>query len=99
MNAAACPPALPTLRRVTAGFAVAVVAVEYRVATDVAPLSGVAIGGAMELHRLADDAGAGRRRRVDLQVAFGSVAAGVGQAEQACELLVGPHRDRGCRRP
>ena len=39
MNAAAWPPAAPTLRMVTAGFAVAVLALEYSVATAVAPLS------------------------------------------------------------
>ena len=35
MKAAAWPPLVPTLRSVTAGFAVAVVALEYSVATAV----------------------------------------------------------------
>ena len=39
MNAAAWPPLEPTERSVTAGFAVAVVAFEYSVATAVAPFS------------------------------------------------------------
>ncbi len=39
MNAAAWPPFEPTLRSVTAGFVVAVVAFEYSVATAVAPFS------------------------------------------------------------
>ena len=36
MKAAAWPPSAPTARSVTAGFAVAVVALEYRVATATA---------------------------------------------------------------
>ena len=39
MNAAACPPLLPTLRSVTAGFVVDVVAFEYSLATRLAPFS------------------------------------------------------------
>ena len=39
MNAAAWPPLPPTLRSDTAGFGVAVVAFEYRLATACAPLS------------------------------------------------------------
>ena len=39
MNAAAWPPEVPTLRSVTAGFVVAVVAFEYSVAIVCAPLS------------------------------------------------------------
>ena len=57
VNAAAWPPLLPTARMVTAGFVVAVVAELYSVATAVAPDERVAVGGAVELHRLADDAG------------------------------------------
>ena len=38
MNAAACPPEEPTWFRVTAGFAVASLALEYSVATVAAPL-------------------------------------------------------------
>jgi hypothetical protein len=39
VNAAACPPAPPTARTVTAGLAVAAVAFAYSVATGVAPAS------------------------------------------------------------
>jgi len=42
VKAAACPPLVPTLTRETAGFVVAVVASEYRVATARAPFSAYA---------------------------------------------------------
>jgi hypothetical protein len=38
VNAAAWPPLVPTSRRVTAGLLVAVLALEYSIATAVAPL-------------------------------------------------------------
>ena len=63
MNAAAWPPFAPTLRSVTAGFAVAVVASEYERRDRVAPLERVAVGGAVELDRLVDDARARAARR------------------------------------
>ena len=47
---------------------VAVVAFEYSVATACAPDERVAVGGAVELDGVGDDARAGRRRRVDLEV-------------------------------
>ena len=52
MNAAAWPPFVPTLRRVTAGLVVAVVAFEYSVATARRAGERVAVGGAVELDRV-----------------------------------------------
>ncbi len=54
----------------------------------------VAVGGAVELHRVGDDAGAGRTGGVDAHVGVGERRARVGEAEQAGELLVGPHGDQ-----
>ena len=77
MNATAWPPFAPTLRVVTAGFAVAVdrVRVERRERGRAAQR--VEVGRAVELHRLADDAGARARGGVHQQVAVGERAAGV----------------------
>ena len=69
-------------------------AFEYSVGDAGRAVERVAVGGAVELHRLADDARARRARRVDPQVGVGQRRAGVGQPEQAGELLVRPHRDQ-----
>ena len=60
MNAAACPPLDPTLRSVTAGFAVAVVASRVQRRDRRGAVERVAVGGAVELDRLTDDARARR---------------------------------------
>ena len=54
----------------------------------------VAVGRPVELHRHAGDAGAGRARLVDVDVAVGHGGAGGREPEQPGELGVGPHRDQ-----
>ena len=59
-----------------------------------APLERVAVGRAVELDRLADDAGARARGGVDLEVGVGQRVGRVAEAEQAGELRVRAHRDQ-----
>ena len=92
MNAIALP--LPTVRVVTAGLRRGGGRVRVERRDRGRAVQRVAIGRAVELHRLVDDAGARRRRGVDEQVGVRQRGRGVGQAEQAGQLLVGPHRDQ-----
>ena len=99
VNAAAWPPAVPTDahrdRRIgRRGRRDSSRASRRRRAGD-----RVAIGGAVELHRLADDAGSRGRGRVDQQIGVGERRAGVGEAEQATRASCRAASRSGCRPP
>ena len=93
-NEAACPPAVPTSRSVTAADPVGRLrAVEER-RDGARAAARPAVRGAVELQGRAGDAPAGRRARVDPEVPLGHVAAVRPQAEQRGEPRVRPHRDQ-----
>ncbi len=82
MNAAAWPPLPPTLRTVTAGFAVGAVALEKSVATLLAPFS--VQRSATPWYWIVSPTmpAPGARGGVDLQVAVGKRATAAAQTQQ-----------------